>query len=102
LRLIALPKSCQVHEGLHPKDEDLASSVAEAIAYAKTNPPSFAGPNLVNLGERLAAAVKGGRWEGNRASHYNERRDKALILLEFNARTDAITYTATFHDVGGL
>jgi len=102
LKFIASPRSRQILEELRPKDEDLALLATEAIAYVESKPAPLSDRNLIDLGKRVAAAVKVGNWRGNRAPEFNERRDKAFIDLDFSEGTETFTWTATFQVVGGL
>src|SRR5262245_31308008 len=102
LRLIASPRSCQVLEAMHPKDKDLAASVVEALTYIRSKPAPLSGRDLVALGRKVASEIAVGKLLDCRAPEFNERRDKALINMEFGLGRESITFTATFHAVGSL
>jgi hypothetical protein len=103
LKLIASPRSQQILEELRPTDEQLALFTSEAITYVKSRPEPLIDRNLVNLGKRVALAVKSDTvWKGNTPPEFNESRDKALIDLNFEFERQEITRTATFQEVSGL
>jgi hypothetical protein len=102
LRLIASPRSCQVLEAMHPKDQDLAASVVEALTYIRSKPAPLSGRDLEALGRKVASQSAVGKLLDCTAPEYNERRDKALINMEFGLARESITFTATFHAVGGF
>jgi hypothetical protein len=103
LKLIASPRSQQILEELRPTDEEVASFTSEAITYVKSRPEPLSDRNLVDLGKRVALAIKFDmEWKGNTPPEFNESRDKALIDLNFEYERMTTTLTATFQEVSGL
>lgn len=103
LKLIASPRSQQILEELRPTDEDLASFTSEAITYVKSRPEPLLDHKLVDLGKRVAIAVKfDAEWKGNAPPEFNKNRDRALIDLAFEYERQNISHTAAFQKVSGL
>jgi hypothetical protein len=102
LKLIASPKSRQVLEQAQAGNPSRADVIARALAYVDSNPAPMTAEDLPGLAERVALAVKIGKWEGNEKPRYNMEGDKALVDFSFRLPEDALTYTATFHRVGGV
>jgi hypothetical protein len=102
LKLIASPRSRQILEEAGQRNPERAEEVATALRYIRSNPRPLSEVNLDALARRTADAVRIGKWEGNRPPQYNEARDKALVDFRFIAGSDRLTYTGTFHSVGGV
>lgn len=74
-----------------------ANTLERALAYIDTNPPPLADADLETLARRVAEALAIGTWEGNGMPRLNREGDKALVTLKFQAGSDYLEYTATFH-----
>ena len=101
LKLIASPKSKQILKEAGEKNKYRASSVQDAIRYIESEPASLSDEDIVVAGKRVAQAIKIGKWQGNKAPQFNERKDKALIACQFIAGRDLLIHTATFHRIDG-
>ena len=101
LKLIASPRSKQVLEEAGQKNPDRAASIEAAIKYIDSGPAPLSDVDIVIAGNKVADAIKIGKWQGNRPPQYNEEKDKALIACEFIAGRDLLVHTATFHKVDG-
>jgi len=101
LSTIASPRSRQILEELHPKDDDLVSFIAVACGRIKSNPTPFTDRDLVRLGKRVAAQMPCADWDGHPAPVYNEKRDKAFIATDLGGNWEASPFNATFHRVDG-
>ncbi len=103
LKLIASLRSQRILEELRPMDEALASFISEAIRYVKSRPEPLSDRNLVDLGKRVALAVKfDTEWKRNTPPEFNKSPDKALIDLDFADELQKTTHTATFQKVNEL
>jgi hypothetical protein len=101
LKLIASPKSKQVLKEVAENNRDRADSVEDAIKYIESTPASLSDEDIVIAGKRVAQAIRIGKWQGNKAPRFNEKKDKALVACEFIAGRDLLIHTATFHEVDG-
>jgi hypothetical protein len=78
-----------------------ASRIARALAYLDGGPPALSGPDLSVIAERVANAIRIGKWQGNGSPRFNEAGDKALVALTFRTESDRYGYEATFHRIEG-
>jgi hypothetical protein len=102
LRLIASPRSVQILKEVQPKNSGREETIEEAIRYVQGNPAQLSDEDLMEARNKVAKAIKIGRWEGNQEPKYNADENMALIRCEFVTGRNALTYTATFHRVGKL
>jgi len=102
LKLIASTHSLEVLEETHKKNAYRKNEIDKAIKYIKSNPPPLADTNLVEAGNKVARAIKFGRWDGNGKPRYNLEGDKALIDCEFRSHRCLFVHNATFHKVDGV
>ena len=102
LKLIASPRSRQVLEEAQRHNPKRAKLIARALEYIRAGPPPLMGEHLEALADRVAKALEIGKWIGNRNVRYNHAWDKALVDCKFITGDDRLTFTATFHRVGGV
>jgi hypothetical protein len=102
LKLIANVRSRMVLEAVRCKAPGLAEEVADALAYAATNPAPLADPDLAALGKRVAKVIGGDLRQEHDPPRYNERGDRARIALNFIDGRCLFVYTATFQSVGDV
>jgi hypothetical protein len=102
LKLIASPRSKQLLKEVGENNKDRADSVEVAVKYIESTPASLSDEDVVVAGKRVAQAIRIGKWQGNKAPQFNEKKDKALVACEFIAGRDLLIHTATFHKVDGI
>ena len=102
LRLIASPRSLQILQDARKANPARTNEIDSAIAYIALHPAPLQDANLVSAAEKTARALDGS-WLGNEHPRYNEKRDKALVDLNFVSKGRRyVIYTATFHQDAGL
>lgn len=103
LKLIASSQSRELLEEVKKHNPSRAREVTRALRYTRSNPLPLTAPDLEPFAARTARVLVIGDWDGNGPPRYNEAGDKALIDFRFTAPDgDGLTYTATFHRVGGV
>jgi hypothetical protein len=100
LKLIASPKSLEILKEAEGKNLYRKKAIQRAIQYIESKPPPLEDEDLVTAARKVAETLQIGKWQGNRAPRFNEKRDKALIDCEFIAGQDLLVHTATFHKAG--
>jgi hypothetical protein len=108
LKLIASPKSKQFLEEAGRRDSNpncsasaYVDDIQAAIKYIESGPAPLSDEDLVVAGQKVAQAIKIGKWKGNKPPQYNDEKDKALITCEFIDGRDLLFHIATFHKVDG-
>lgn len=101
LKLIASPRSKQILKEVGEKNTDRADAVEAAIEYIDSAPAPLSDEDVVIAGNKVAQAIRIGKWQGNKPPQFNDRKDKALVACEFIAGRDLLIHTATFHRVDG-
>jgi hypothetical protein len=102
LKLIASPRSKQVLHAVAAVNEGRANEVEQAIRYIDSAPASLDDEDLIAAGNKVAQAIRIGKWQGNKKPRFNEKEDKALVDCEFIAGRDLLVQTATFQKVDGI
>jgi hypothetical protein len=102
LKLIASPRSLEILQEVQRLNVNRVNTLAEAIAYVLSTPSALQERDLEILARTVAGTIRFGKWEGNPKPRYNERSDKALVDMMYRAPGERLTYTATFHRIGGL
>ena len=82
-----------------PEDMRLLAGANKSV---DSEPLPISSTNLVEAGTALAKALNIEHWAGNREPRFNDESDMALIACEFVVGRCSETYTATFHQVGGI
>lgn len=99
LMLIASPRSKQVLKQVGRKNTERADYIKFAIKYIESGAAPLSDEDIVVAGQKVAQAIKIGKWKGNRPPQYNEEKDKALVACEFIDGRDLLLHIATFHRV---
>lgn len=102
LKLIASPKSIEILDEVGQKNTDKIALVTDAINYIKSEPTSLSDKDISAAGKKVAKAITIGKWKGNLRPQYNQRKDKALVAIQFIAGRDLLIYSATFHKINGI
>jgi len=102
LKVIASARSESILVEVQEQNTAQAQRVAKALEYVRSGPPALSGPDLQDLGKRAAGVIAVGTWQDNAAPRFNEAGDKALLDFHFQAGSDYLTYTATFHRIGNV
>jgi hypothetical protein len=102
LRVTGASRSQEILGEAQIKNSYRASMITKSRDNIKSNPVPLEGPELEELARHVAQALKLGNWEGNGMPSFNETGDKASVDLTFQAGSDYIVYTATFHHMNGV
>lgn len=102
MKLIAKPESAEILQGVLKKNKRQAYLIQMSLDYLKTNSVSLLDTNLNEAANKVAQAIKIGKWQKNENIRYNQDHDKALVDCVFISGRDLLVHTATFHRVEGV
>jgi hypothetical protein len=102
LKLIASPRSRELLEETQKQNQSSARAIARALDYVRLQPAALSALTPEELADRVAQAIKIGKWEGNGEPRYSDGNDKALVNLQFSSGRDLLFYTATFYKIENI
>jgi hypothetical protein len=102
LKLLATPQSLSVLNEVRKINTKREKIIERAISYINNKPLPLSGEELTEMSNRVAEAIKIGKWKGNEKPRYNKEKDIAIIDSKFSTGDDSLIYTSTFHKVGNM
>ncbi len=99
LMLTGTATSRKILEEARRQNTFQTARIDRALAYLDSAPAPLSGGDLPLLAERVADAIRIGKWQGNSPPRFNAAGDKALVQLTFQTGSDRLGYEATLHKV---
>jgi hypothetical protein len=97
LKFIASPRSRRILDEVLARSPELAESVRDAIDYIDSRPRPLEDRDLLALSDRVASLINRDLRHQNRPPTYNQRGDKAAVVLNFMDGRDLYRWDAVFH-----